>query len=107
MRARLGLLTVLLCFTTSAVFAQEPGLETFTELQKLVVQLSEKIKPSVVHIEVNARRGNVRRKGMGSGLILSADGTIVTNHHVIDRAERITVRLDDKSQYQAKVLTGR
>ena len=95
-----------LCFflTLPALADQEPGLATFIELQKTVVQLSETIKPSVVHIEVHARRGNVRRKGMGSGLIISADGRIVTNHHVVDRAERITVRLDDKSQYEAEVL---
>lgn len=102
-RKRLIVVLLLGCLIGPAA-AEEPGLATFIELQKLVVQLSETIKPSVVHIEVHARRGNVRRKGMGSGLILSADGRIVTNHHVIDRAERITVRLDDKSQYEAEVL---
>ncbi|MCA9790816.1 MAG: trypsin-like peptidase domain-containing protein [Candidatus Eremiobacteraeota bacterium] len=80
------------------------GLETFESLQALIVELSDKIKPSVVHIEVNSRRGDMRRKGLGSGLIVSSDGKIVTNHHVIDRAEYISVTLDDKTKYEARVL---
>ncbi|MGE0488713.1 MAG: trypsin-like peptidase domain-containing protein, partial [Vulcanimicrobiota bacterium] len=80
------------------------GLETFESLQALIVELSDKIKPSVVHIEVNSRRADMRRKGLGSGLIVSTDGKIVTNHHVIDRAEYISVILDDKTKYEARVL---
>jgi len=73
-------------------------------MSKLIQEVSDRLKPSVVHIEVLARRGENRRKGLGSGLIISPDGKIVTNQHVIDKAEYIAVILDDKSKHQAKVL---
>ena len=42
--------------------------------------------------------------GAGSGVIISEDGYIITNHHVIDGASTITVRLHDKSEYSATVV---
>lgn len=43
-------------------------------------------------------------RGLGSGVILSSDGYIVTNNHVIDGAERLEVTLNDNSIYNAKVI---
>jgi serine protease Do len=43
-------------------------------------------------------------QSLGSGFIISADGYILTNAHVVDRAEKITVRLTDKREYKAKVI---
>ena len=80
------------------------SLHLFNEMQELIVSLSNRIKPAVVHVDVTARRGEERRRSMGSGLIISADGTIVTNQHVIDHAEKIQVILDDKTKYDATVL---
>jgi len=42
--------------------------------------------------------------GIGSGFIISADGYIVTNDHVIDHADQITVKLGDKREFAAKVV---
>lgn len=42
--------------------------------------------------------------GAGSGVIISADGYIVTNHHVIDGADTIMVRLKSGEQYRATVI---
>jgi serine protease Do len=47
---------------------------------------------------------NPVERGMGSGVIVSADGTILTNAHVIDGAERITVLLNDNKSFEAKVV---
>ena len=45
-----------------------------------------------------------RRSGLGSGVIISTDGYILTNHHVIDGAEQIKVDLSDNRTLDAKVV---
>lgn len=40
----------------------------------------------------------------GSGFILSADGYVVTNHHVIDGADEVLVKLNDRSEYKAEIV---
>ncbi len=49
-------------------------------------------------------RDNTPLQGQGSGFIVSADGTVLTNAHVVDGAEEVTVKLNDKREYKAKVL---
>ena len=44
------------------------------------------------------------RQGAGSGVIISPDGFIVTNNHVIDDADEITVVLNDKREFKAKLI---
>jgi serine protease Do len=44
------------------------------------------------------------RQSMGSGFIISADGYIVTNNHVVQDAEKVTVRLTDRREYEARVV---
>jgi serine protease Do len=46
----------------------------------------------------------VPSRGSGSGFIIDADGSILTNHHVISRAERITVKLSDGRSFRARVV---
>ncbi|MCX8003655.1 MAG: DegQ family serine endoprotease [Burkholderiaceae bacterium] len=43
-------------------------------------------------------------RGLGSGFIISADGYLLTNHHVVDGADEVTVRLRDRSEYTAKIV---
>ncbi len=45
-----------------------------------------------------------RRAGLGSGVITTADGYILTNNHVIDGADRVRVELTDKRTFDAKVV---
>lgn len=44
------------------------------------------------------------REGYGSGVIISSDGYIVTNNHVIDKADQLTVTLNDKRQFEATLV---
>ena len=45
-----------------------------------------------------------RRSGLGSGVIISTDGYILTNHHVVDGAEQIKVDLNDNRTLDARVV---
>ena len=49
-------------------------------------------------------RGDTPRRGAGSGFIIDADGSILTNHHVVERAERIIVKLSDGRTFRARVI---
>lgn len=46
----------------------------------------------------------LKQQALGSGVVISPDGYIVTNHHVVDGAEQITVDLTDKRSFPAKVV---
>ena len=43
-------------------------------------------------------------RGLGSGFIISGDGYVMTNHHVVDGSEQITVTLADKREFSAKLI---
>ncbi len=43
-------------------------------------------------------------RGLGSGVVVSADGTILTNHHVVEGAEKIQVEMNDGKNYDAKIV---
>ncbi len=70
--------------------------------------IAVKCKPSSVGIEVTAITqsyfGSYRSSGVGSGFILTEDGYIATNNHVIEGADEITVMLDDGTKYSAEII---
>ena len=45
-----------------------------------------------------------REKGLGSGVVMTQDGYILTNNHVVDGASNVTVTLADKREFKAKVI---
>lgn len=55
-------------------------------------------------ISPSPRRGTPTPRSLGSGFILSADGYILTNHHVIRDAEQVIVRLSDRRELEAQVI---
>ncbi len=50
------------------------------------------------------QQGEERPRGVGSGFILSADGYVMTNAHVVDGADEVYVNLTDKREFKAKVV---
>lgn len=51
-----------------------------------------------------AERPDRPQRGIGSGFIVDADGTILTNAHVVDGAEEVVVRLHDRREFPAQVV---
>ena len=62
-------------------------------MQKTVEQLAEAARKSVVVISVAGRDGN--RQGLGTGFVISSDGLIATNQHVISEGRAISVQFAD------------
>jgi serine protease Do len=110
----------------------EKDIRPLNEQSDAFVAIAEKVTPGVVSIQTrqtqraNARRPQQRgqippnleqffdqfgvpqeptpREGAGSGFIVSTDGYILTNNHVVADAERVTVALEDKRVFDAKVV---
>ncbi|HEY6367497.1 MAG TPA: DegQ family serine endoprotease [Candidatus Binatia bacterium] len=49
-------------------------------------------------------RGPQRQRSLGSGFVIDADGSILTNNHVVENAQKIVVKLSDDQEYEAKVV---
>jgi serine protease Do len=101
-----------------------PAVKSVSDLGDAFVTVAEHVKPAVVFIRSqHVERGEARRlppgfedffpnlrrrpqveQGSGSGFIVSADGYILTNNHVVAGADKVTVRLYDKREFIAKVV---
>jgi serine protease Do len=49
-------------------------------------------------------RGPQRQRSLGSGFVIDADGSILTNNHVVENAQKIVVKTSDDQEYEAKVV---
>lgn len=87
--------------------------ELLDAYSQTVVAVAKHASDAVVHIKVSKpspkiKPKNLRRRrgngGAGSGFIISSDGLIVTNSHVINQATRIEVNLQDGRQFIAKLV---
>ncbi|HKI78856.1 MAG TPA: Do family serine endopeptidase [Ignavibacteriaceae bacterium] len=92
-----------------------------TSFSKSFIEVADKVTPQIVQIEVVSERDNSKNphsdlfffpfkdmpkeeKGSGSGIIISPDGYIVTNNHVVENATKVTVGLSDRRTFDAKVI---
>jgi serine protease Do len=94
---------------TSALASERPLFTgDLAAFQDALANVAESVSPSVVHIttQVGARGDLFETKGVGSGVIVSAEGHIITNHHVVDadgRRQTLRVRLANGREFPAKV----
>lgn len=106
-----------------------PPINSPTELSNVFRTVSRRLKPAVVSLNVTEKVDTASmfrfgknhpaipgfpdldedgaqplRRGTGSGFIVSEDGYIITNNHVVGKAEKIEVRLSDGKTYTAKLI---
>lgn len=76
--------------------------ELLDAYSQAVIGVVERVSPSVVHVRVRGNRPG--QLGSGSGTILSPDGIILTNNHVIDGVAAIELALNDGRHMPARIL---
>jgi len=70
----------------------------------VIISVSNTIKPAVVHIEVVQKSGQIKYKSLASGLVVDERGYILTNEHLVDKAQSITVTLPSKIEYTGEII---
>jgi serine protease Do len=101
-----------------------PEARALQQLSEAFAAVAEHVKPSVVYIRSQRTETASKQRvppgmerffprfrqqpeieqGSGSGFVVSADGYILTNNHVVEGAEQVTVRLLDRREFKAKVI---
>jgi serine protease Do len=101
-----------------------PAARPLQDLSESFAAVAEHVKPSVVYIRSRRTEQTAQQRvppgmerffprfrqqpeieqGSGSGFVVSADGYILTNNHVVEGAEQVTVRLLDRREFTAKVV---
>ncbi len=121
---------IFVIFAISAPAFAKSGPDGFSNLAKKLspavvnistVQKAKKIKPTMgggtlqdrmqEELEKRFGFGNRKKRGLsrerrslGSGFIIASSGVIITNNHVIEGADEITVKLHDDTEYKAKII---
>lgn len=125
------ILCVLLCFVAAGVTAfgvyryvkmnhnqltargvvKDDGNKTTTSTENSISGVAAAVSPSVVSIvtsvATNSVFGSAQQQAAGTGIVVSSDGYILTNYHVIDGASAIHVVRDDGTSYDSVQLVGR
>lgn len=71
---------------------------------KAVVGVVDAVSPAVAHIQTVGERQGRTASGSGSGVVVSPDGIVLTNNHVVDGASRIELSLADGRRFRARLI---
>jgi serine protease Do len=87
---------------------EPPAAARDAALRERIQKAVDRVYPTLVRIDVVMESGGSGRmqkaRSTGSGAIITADGFIVTNHHVAGRGSRITVRMTNREELPAKLV---
>lgn len=109
--------------STEVTSSDQQPVRTLREFNDAIVEIADQTTPTVVTVRVtqtvqvqenpfsrffgnpNIERGEERqRRGIGSGVIVSQDGYILTNNHVVEDADEIAVDLSNGESYDGEVI---
>src|SRR6187399_579918 len=80
-------------------------LDLLDAYSRAVIGVAERLAPSVVSVRVMAENGQGGTgQGAGSGFVIAPDGFIITNHHVIEKANAVTAVFTDGRELAARVV---
>ena len=92
----------------SALVALSGCVAPVVDFRETVAESKRAVFPSLVYIRVISEGSSggkfEKMQSSGSGVLITEDGELLTNHHVVDRATRIRCQLTDGSGYDAKVI---
>jgi S1-C subfamily serine protease len=74
--------------------------EALDAFSRVTVHVAEVIRPAVVNLQGDGRGA----RGSGSGVLFTPDGFLLTNHHVVQSAERVRIRLGDGQELTGRVV---
>jgi len=97
--------------TTSQLASEDDGNKIVTQEEEGIADVAQKVAPSVVSIvtsltKSSAYYGAQEYEGAGTGIIVGANGYIVTNKHVVDGANTVSVILTDGTTYDNVKVVG-
>ncbi|HEX7412093.1 MAG TPA: trypsin-like peptidase domain-containing protein [Bacteroidales bacterium] len=85
----------------NSIIAEDPEIDAYS---RIVIEATNKVSPAVVQITTTLKkRQSMPQGGTGSGFLISSEGFIVTNSHVVNGAHEIVVNLPDGTSHQAEV----
>lgn len=105
----------IICLTVSIPYADEISKSRETAITRAI----EKVGPAVASINVEQHISSISydpffgfmypreiypMKSSGSGVVISPDGFVMTNHHVIENADKVTVTLSGGDEYEAEII---
>jgi S1-C subfamily serine protease len=77
----------------------------FDAYSNAVIGVTERVGPAVVRVETKSTQPNARQRGgLGSGIVISPDGLVLTNNHVVGSSKQIRIRDSEGGVTDARVL---
>jgi S1-C subfamily serine protease len=83
---------------------EESEREALDAYSRVIVTVAEKLGPAVVNLRAVTAEGSRGPAGSGSGFLITPDGFLLTNHHVVRGSSRMRVRLNDGREVGGRVV---